>query len=134
MRGTVLKEIPVLYRHWVVSFDIFPMGTVNDYGNILHLSTGVPYKTYGERTPTIYFKINETNLCVSSSVNSDPNYRYCFSGQCCKLKKKFGAFKICGNFNIRKCSKLSKFSDFQNIFAIYTFIFEIFNGMPILQQ
>jgi len=70
----IIKELPILYREWTVSFDIFPKGTIAKYGSIVHMMADEK-GVYGYRTPSIHFDRESTILIIASAVNGDVDFR-----------------------------------------------------------
>ena len=70
----VIVTLPKFYFNWKVSMEIFPIGTVLDWGSILHLTTGGDDQVYGDRTPGLFFNEGETSLYIDSAVNGHPKY------------------------------------------------------------
>ena len=70
----IIKEMPILYREWTVSFDVFPMGTISQFGSILHMMAEEK-DHYGYRTPSIYFDRETTIILIASAVNGHDNFQ-----------------------------------------------------------
>ena len=64
-RGKVVNGIPILYPHWIVSFDIFPTDTVLTGTSIFHMTASSRGSaTYGDRTPAMTPFSDCRNYCI----------------------------------------------------------------------
>jgi hypothetical protein len=60
-------------QDYTLSFDITPKGTVNNWGSILHFTTGQDYGTPGTRVPALFFNPGSTLLHVRFDTLSSVN-------------------------------------------------------------
>ena len=73
--------IPVVFKEWEVSLEVYPTGIIDDWANILHIGLGGNLDKYGDRSPSIWFFPNTTRLAISSDVNSQKRVVVSHTGQ-----------------------------------------------------
>ena len=60
--------------NYKLSFEIQPSGTVDDWGSILHFTTGDDCCALGTRSPGIWFFPDDTNIGFSIGDSTDGNW------------------------------------------------------------
>ena len=73
-KGSLLTTLQSLGQTWRISFQFYP-SNYNSKGwtSLLHLTTGGDLRTYGERTPAIFFHPSY-GMVTASAINGNPNY------------------------------------------------------------
>ena len=70
----LISVIPGTTGNYILSFEIVPTGTVDDWSNILHFTTGDDCCDFGTRSPGIWFPPDSTTLGVSIGDSTDGNW------------------------------------------------------------
>ena len=69
-----ISVIPGTTGNYILSFEIVPTGTVDDWGNILHFTTGDDCCDFGSRSPGIWFVPDDIIISVSIGDSTDGNW------------------------------------------------------------
>lgn len=80
VKDRLVKEFPIYFNEYDVSFEIQPKGTKsNKFTSILHVTRGKDSKRYGDRIPAVFFRPGTFQLHMCSAVNNNRNY--CVDGK-----------------------------------------------------
>ena len=73
-RGSLVHTIPTLGKEWRVSLEFKPTDyTYSGYANLLHLTIGADWGSYGTRVPGVWFHPSR-GLHISAAVNGILDY------------------------------------------------------------
>ena len=75
-RNTLVRNYPVYYNQFDVSFNVRPLGLVRTESSILHLTQGRDNRKYGDRIPSVSFLPRSRRLKICSAVNNNRNFCY----------------------------------------------------------
>jgi hypothetical protein len=73
-RNFLMKEIPVQYKEYELTFNIKPLGVKRGWSNILKVGLPGDPERYGDRNPSVWFYSNSTKILVTAAINGHKNY------------------------------------------------------------
>lgn len=85
VKSRVFSYLPKIERQWYLAFSVKPTGTHRDWSNIIHLTAGRNKKSYGDRTPAVWFNKGRTALHICTALNRYRNY--CWNSRNLPLNK-----------------------------------------------
>ena len=85
-KNNLLATVPSWGKDWKVSFKLKLTGTIgNQYGSIIHFTTGKNYQLYGSRVPAVWTNPSKTSLHICSAISGNRNK--CFNTASIKLNQ-----------------------------------------------
>lgn len=71
---TLVEILPLFGTVWTVSFDIKIIGTIQNWGSVVHFTTNKNIAEFGSRIPAVWTAPGKTSLTIASAVNNNKNY------------------------------------------------------------